>query len=77
MKQILFRRCRSEKEDSDGVGGNKIGATLVAREARGIICQNFDRRMAARGWSNVLATMCRAIENLHGDISYVLIGGQR
>ena len=53
MKPILFQRCRSEKEDSDGVGGNKIGATLMAREARGIICQNFDLRMAARGWSNV------------------------
>ena len=27
--------------------------------------------------SMFLAAMCRAIENLHGDISYVLIGGQR
>ena len=24
-----------------------------------------------------LAEMCRAIENLHGDMSYVLIGGHR
>ena len=24
-----------------------------------------------------LAAMCRSIENLHSDISYVLIGGQR
>ena len=24
-----------------------------------------------------LVAMCKAIENLHGDISYVLIGGQR
>ena len=53
MKPILFQRCRSEKEDSDGVGGNKIGATLMAREVRGIICRNFDLCMAARGWSNV------------------------
>ena len=27
--------------------------------------------------SMFLAAMCRAIENLHGGISYVLIGGQR
>ena len=27
--------------------------------------------------SMFLADMCRTIENLHGDISYVLIGGQR
>ena len=68
MKLILFQRCRSEKDNSDGVDGNKIGATLVAREAHGIICRNFDRCVVA---------MCRVIENLHGDISYVLIGGQR
>ena len=53
MKPILFRRCRSEKDDFEGVGGNKIGATLVAREVRGIICRNFDRRVAAHRWSNV------------------------
>ena len=53
MKPFLFRRCRSEKDDSDGVDGNKIRATLVTREARGIICRNFDRRVAGRGWSNV------------------------
>ena len=39
MKPILFQRCRLEKDDFDGVGGNKIGKTLVAR---GSICQNFD-----------------------------------
>ena len=27
--------------------------------------------------SMFLAAVCRAIENLHGDISFVLIGGQR
>ena len=53
MKPILFRRCRSEKDDSDGVDGNKIKATLMAHEGRGIICRNFDRHVAARGWSNV------------------------
>ena len=53
MIPILFQRCRSKKDDFDGLGSNKIGATLVACEARGIICRNFDRRVAARGWSNV------------------------
>ena len=53
MKPILFRRCRSEKDDSDGASSHKIGATLVAREAHGIICRNFDRCVAVHEWSNV------------------------
>ena len=76
MKSILFRRCRSEKDDSNGISGNKIGATLVAREAHGIICRNFDRGVDGQ-MRMFLATMCRAIENLHNDISYVLIEGQK
>ena len=76
MKPILFRRCRSEKYDFDGVSSNKIGATLVAHEACGIICRNFNRHVDSK-MSMFLAVVCRAIENLHGDISFVLIGGQR
>ena len=53
MKLILFPRCRLEKVDFDGVSGNKIRATLVAREARGIIHRNFDWHVAVHGWSNV------------------------
>ena len=34
------------------------------------------RRMDGQ-MSMFLVAMCRAMENLHGDISYVLIGGQR
>ena len=34
------------------------------------------RCMNGQMWMFLVA-MCRAIENLHGDISYVLIGGQR
>ena len=52
-KPILFQRCRSEKDDSDGVSSNKIGTTLVAREVRGIVCRNVDRHMAACGRSDV------------------------
>ena len=76
MKPILFQICRSEKDDSDGVSGNKIGATLGARETRGIICRNFDWCVDGQ-MSMFLAVMYRAIKNLHGNISYVLIKGQR
>ena len=53
MKPILFWWCRSEKDDSYGVDSNMIGDALVTREARGVLCQNFDRRVAARGWLDV------------------------
>ena len=53
MKPILFQRCKLEKDDFDGVGGNKIGKTLVAH---GSICQNFDWRMEARGWLDMDVT---------------------
>ena len=33
---------RSEKDDSDSGGDDKIGAILMAREAHGRICRNFD-----------------------------------
>ena len=49
MKPILFRKSRSEKDESDGGGGNKIEATLVVREARVNIGGNFDRCVTARG----------------------------
>ena len=39
---------RSEKDDSDSGGDDKIGAILMAREAHGRICRNFDRRVVAR-----------------------------
>ena len=52
MKPILFRKCRSKKDESNGGKGNKIGATLVTREARGKFGQNLDRRVVARGWSD-------------------------
>ena len=32
MKPILFGKCRSEKDESDGGDDNKIGATLMGRE---------------------------------------------
>ena len=52
MKPIPFQRYRSQKDNFDGGGGNKIGATLVVREAHGRFCRNFDRRMVVRGWSD-------------------------
>ena len=52
MKLILSRKCRSEKGKSDGGGGNKIDATLVACKARGKFDRNTDLRMVAHGGSN-------------------------
>ena len=52
MKPILFQKCRLEKDESDGDGDNKIGATLVACEARGKFGLNFDWHVAVRGWSD-------------------------
>ena len=46
MKPILFRKSRSEKDESDGGRGNKIEATLVARVNIG---GNFDRCVTTRG----------------------------
>ena len=49
MKPTLFQKCRSKKDESDGGGGNKIEATLVVREARVNIGENFDWCVTARG----------------------------
>ena len=38
--------------------------------------RNFDRRVDGQMWM-FLAAVCRSIEYLHDDRSYVLIGGQR
>ena len=35
MRPILFRLCRSEKDDSDRGGDDRIRAILMAREAHG------------------------------------------
>ena len=48
MRLILFRLCRSEKDDSDNGSGDRIEAILMVHEAHGRICRNFNRRMAAR-----------------------------
>jgi len=37
---------------------------------------NFDRRVDGQMWMFLVA-MCKSIEYLHDDRSYVLIGGQR
>ena len=77
MTPILFRRCRLEKDDSDGVVATRLElpwwcVKCVELFAETLTCawRRVDGQM-----SMFLATMCRAIENLHGDISYVLIGG--
>ena len=47
LRPILFRQCRSKKDDSNSSGGDKIGATLMACEAHGRICRNFDQHKMA------------------------------
>ena len=54
-----------------------IGAVLKVHEARGKATESL-----TSAWQRVddqmrmiLAALCRSLENLHSDMSYVLIGG--
>ena len=76
IRPIFLRLCRSEKDDSDEGGGELIGATLVAREARGQAAESL-----TGAWKHVNgqlvvipAVLCRSVEDLPDDRSYVLIG---
>ena len=51
-----------------------IRAILKARETRGTNCRIFDQRVEGQIMM-ILAVLCRSVENLQGDMSYVLIGG--
>ena len=77
IRPILFRRHRSEKVDFDDGSGEVIGAVLKVSEARGNSAesltgagQHVDDQM-----SLIPVALCRSLENLHGDMSYVVIGG--
>ena len=77
IRPILFRQRRSEQMGSDDGGGEVIGAVLKAHEAGGNSAesltgtgQHVDDQM-----SLIPAALCRSLENLHGDMSYVVIGG--
>ena len=77
IRPILFRRRRSEQVDSDDSGGELIGAVLKARVARGNSAESLTgawKRVAGQ-MSWIPAALCRSLENLHGDMSYVVIGG--
>ena len=76
IRPILLRWCRSEKEDSDDGGGELIEAILMACEVRGKaaesltgVWQRVDGQMMM-----ISAALCRLVEDLLGDRSYVLIG---
>ena len=63
--------------DSDDSGGELIGAVLTAREAHGNSAESL-----TGAWQHVAgqmnwipANLCRLLENLHGDMSFVVIGG--
>ena len=77
IRPILFWRRRSEQVDSDEGGGELIGAVLKAREARGNSTESltgaWQRVEGQMNW--IPAALCRSLENLHGDMSYVVIGG--
>ena len=77
MRRILFRRYRSEKEYSDDGGSEMIGAILKAREACGKTAKSLNGtwRCVEGQMMMIPAALCRLVENLHGDMSYVLIGG--
>ena len=77
IRPILFWRRRSEQVDSDDIDGEVIGAVLKAREARGKAAESL-----TGAWQRVddqmrmiPVALCRSLENLHDDMSYVLIGG--
>ena len=63
--------------DSDDGDGELIGAVLKAREARGNSAESltgaWQRVEGQMNW--IPAALCRSLENLHGDMSYVVIGG--
>ena len=77
IRPILFRQRRSKQVDSDDGGGELIGAVLKAREARGNSAESLTgawQRVAGQmNW--IPADLCRSLENLHSDMSYVVIGG--
>ena len=75
IRLILFRRRRSKQVDSDDGEGKVIGAVLKAREACGKAAESL-----TGAWQHVddqmmmiSVALCRSLENLHGDMSYVLI----
>ena len=79
MTPILFRRCRLEKDDSDGVAATRSELPWWRVKCVELFAETLTsvwRRVDGQKWM-FLAAMCKAIENLHSDVSYVLIGGQR
>ena len=77
IRPIIFRRRRSEQVDSDDGGGELIGAVLKVHVARGNSAESltgaWERVAGQMNW--IPAALCRSLENLHGDMSYVVIGG--
>ena len=76
MRPILLRWCRSEKDDSDDGGGELIGAILMACEMR----EKAAESLTGMWWRvdgqmmMIPAALCRSVEKLPDDMSYVLIG---
>ena len=66
-----------EKDDSDDGGNELIGAILMVHKARGKAAESLiDAWQHVDGQMMMISVaLCRSVENLHGDMSYVLIRG--
>ena len=75
IKPIFLQLCRSEKDDSDEGSSELIGATLVAREAHGQVAEFLTGAWERVNGQMVVipAALCRSVEDLSDDRSYVLI----
>ena len=75
MRPIFRQLCRSEKDDSDDGSGELIGAILMAREARGQAAESLTGAWKRVNGQMMMipAALCRSVEDLPGDRSYVLI----
>ena len=76
IRTIFLRLCRSEKDDSDEGGGELIEATLVVRGAREQAAESLTGAWKRVNGQLVVipADLCRSVEDLPDDRSYVLIG---
>ena len=73
MRPIFLRLCRSKKDDSDDGSSELIGAILMAREQAAESLTGMWKRV--NGQLMMIPTdLCRSVEDLPDDRSYVLIG---
>ena len=74
MRPILFRRCRSEQDDSSD-GDNEVIGAIMKVHGKAVESLTGAWRCVEGQMMMIPTTLCRSMENLHGDIYYFLIGG--